>query len=188
MRIERRIDIKISLAQAREQVAAYLQQVGYKPEEAGPTLTFKRGSKLGTWTSFSPRKWQARARVDLAQASSAASPESGGGGFPLTTAIITIDVDTSGQMVTQGEREFWAQEVDGLVRTLYGADLGLAVIGPNDPAKPDAPPVFYSLALADCVLQGESRQGRAGPSGIGWLVHLGLDMVRRQLTPPTGAR
>ncbi len=65
-------------------------------------------------------------------------------------------------------------------RAAYGADLGLALVGPDDPARSDSPPVFYSLALADGVIQGESRQGRAGPSGMGWLVHLGLDMVRRQ--------
>jgi nicotinamide-nucleotide amidase len=75
-------------------------------------------------------------------------------------------------------------------RIAYGADMGLALVGPDDPALPDSPPVFYSLALAesgtDTVIQGESRQGRAGPSGIGWLVHLGLDMVRRQMmqSPP----
>jgi nicotinamide-nucleotide amidase len=66
-------------------------------------------------------------------------------------------------------------------RIAYGADMGLALVGPDDPALPDSPPVFYSLALADGVIQGESRQGRAGPSGLGWLVHLGLDMVRRQI-------
>jgi nicotinamide-nucleotide amidase len=67
------------------------------------------------------------------------------------------------------------------VRARLGADYGLAVIGPFDPAKPDAPPVYFSLATPQGLVQGESRQGRAGPSGRGWLIHLASDMVRRQL-------
>jgi len=67
------------------------------------------------------------------------------------------------------------------VRQLHGADLGLAVIGPWDPAAPDAAPVYYSLATGEAVIQGEPRQGRSGPAGRGWLIHLALDLVRRHL-------
>lgn len=73
------------------------------------------------------------------------------------------------------------------VREAHGADLGLAVIGPADPTAPNSPPVYFSLSLAEQELRGESRQGRAGPSGRGWLVHLALDLVRRRLLGlPTG--
>lgn len=71
------------------------------------------------------------------------------------------------------------------VRRLLRADLGLALIGPWDPAKPDAPAVYFSLATANEVIQGASRQGRAGPSGRGWLIHLALDLVRRHLLAQT---
>jgi nicotinamide-nucleotide amidase len=67
------------------------------------------------------------------------------------------------------------------VRVRHGADLGLALVGPYDPAVPDAPPVYFSLAADGQIFEGESRQGRAGPSGRGWLVHLALDLVRRHL-------
>jgi nicotinamide-nucleotide amidase len=67
------------------------------------------------------------------------------------------------------------------VRARYGADLGLALVGPYDPALPDAPPVYFSLAAGAELVEGESRQGRAGPAGRGWLVHLALDLVRRHL-------
>jgi hypothetical protein len=67
------------------------------------------------------------------------------------------------------------------VRQRLGADLGLALVGPYDPATPDAPPVHFALAWEEQVIQGESRQGRAGPAGRGWLVHLALDLVRRHL-------
>lgn len=67
------------------------------------------------------------------------------------------------------------------VRRGHGADLGLAVIGPADPAAPDAPPVFFALALEGRVLHAQSRQGRTGVSGRGWLMHLALDLVRRHV-------
>jgi len=67
------------------------------------------------------------------------------------------------------------------VRKLQTADLGLAVIGPTNPAAADAPPVYFSLAIGDRVIHRQSRQGRAGLAGRGWLMHLALDLVRREL-------
>jgi len=67
------------------------------------------------------------------------------------------------------------------VRRGHGSDLGLAVIGPADPAAPDTPPVFFALALEGRVLHAQSRQGRTGVSGRGWLMHLALDLVRRHV-------
>lgn len=67
------------------------------------------------------------------------------------------------------------------VRRGHAADLGLAVIGPADPGAPGAPPVYFALALDGRVLHSQSRQGRAGPSGRGWLMHLALDLVRRHV-------
>ncbi|MFO7918464.1 MAG: CinA family nicotinamide mononucleotide deamidase-related protein [Anaerolineae bacterium] len=66
-------------------------------------------------------------------------------------------------------------------RTMCRADIGLAVIGPLDPVAADAPPVYFSLAFADEVLHGASHQGRTGPAGRGWLLHLAMDLVRRHL-------
>jgi len=68
------------------------------------------------------------------------------------------------------------------VRRIYSADLGLAVMGPADPGAADAPPVYFSLATEDGrLLRGQPAQGRSGPSGRGWLIHLALDLVRRHL-------
>jgi len=67
------------------------------------------------------------------------------------------------------------------VRRGHGADLGLAVIGPADMSSPDAPPVFFALATEGQVFRTESRRGRTGVSGHGWLMHLALDLVRRYL-------
>lgn len=66
-------------------------------------------------------------------------------------------------------------------RGLYGADLGLALVGPDDPADASAGMIYISLAHAGGVAQAEPRTPRAGPSGRGWLLHGALDLVRRHL-------
>jgi len=67
------------------------------------------------------------------------------------------------------------------VRRLFGADLGLALIGPPDPGAPDAPPAYFALSKADTLHRRSPRKGRSGIAGQGWLVHLALDLVRRDL-------
>ena len=67
------------------------------------------------------------------------------------------------------------------VRRLYGADLGLAIVGPRDPGATDAAPVYYALAMPDGLARSEPRKGRGGSVGRAWLMYLGLDLVRRQL-------
>lgn len=72
-------------------------------------------------------------------------------------------------------------------RQAQGADLCLALIGPQDLSTPESPAVYYSLALPDgdgdgaTLLRGEPRRGRTGPSGRGWLINMALDMIRRHL-------
>jgi nicotinamide mononucleotide (NMN) deamidase PncC len=65
------------------------------------------------------------------------------------------------------------------VREAHNADLGLALVGPADPAA--EPPIYFSLSLGDQVLRASSRQGRAGPAGRGWLMYTAMDLVRRHL-------
>ncbi|MCD6518645.1 MAG: CinA family nicotinamide mononucleotide deamidase-related protein [Anaerolineae bacterium] len=67
------------------------------------------------------------------------------------------------------------------VRQAYGAELGLAIIGPADLGVPNAPPAYFSLATENQVLQGQPFTGRTGPVAQGWLLHLALDLVRRYL-------
>jgi hypothetical protein len=84
----------------RERIARHFSQTGYSP--AGPgALEFKRGSALGSMTSFSPRKWQANVRVRV-------TPVDAG-----TTAVAaTFSINTTGQWVTDKERAVWQAEVD----------------------------------------------------------------------------
>jgi nicotinamide-nucleotide amidase len=74
-----------------------------------------------------------------------------------------------------------AERAAEAVRRAYGADLGLAILGPRDPGAPDAPPVFMSLSVGGRARNGVPRPGRSGVSGQGWLIHLALDLVRREL-------
>ncbi len=60
-----------------------------------------------------------------------------------------------------------------------GADYGLAILGPMDPTAPGAPDAFFALQTPDGVLRPEPRKAREGAVGRGWLVHLGLDLVRQ---------
>ena len=60
-------------------------------------------------------------------------------------------------------------------------DMALAIVGPSDLGKSPGPLVYYALATPTGLLHREPRPGRGGPSGRGWLVHLGLELLRRHL-------
>ncbi len=74
-----------------------------------------------------------------------------------------------------------ADEGARAIRRIYGADMGLAVIGPSNSNAAGAGEVYFSLALADGIVRGLPRKGRPGPAGRGWFIHLALDLVRRHL-------
>ena len=128
MLVERRIRVQDSWEQVQEQIAAYLQQAGYKRDEAAPCLVFTRGSTLGSWTSFSPRNWQAKVMVGFAPAAAGPGGQEPGMGTSSAIVSIIIDVDTSGQIVIKRERDFWSQEVDGLLHAVQGEVIDSAVI------------------------------------------------------------
>jgi nicotinamide-nucleotide amidase len=105
------------------------------------------------------------------------------GSLVLPNVESLIKLGVSSDLVKQ--HGFPSQEVADAaaeqVRQAYETAYGLAIIGPADPGAENAPPVYFSLALADRVMQGQPRQGRSGVVGRGWLVHLGMDLVRRHL-------
>jgi len=67
------------------------------------------------------------------------------------------------------------------VARVYGAPLGLAIIGPDDPSLPDAPLTYLALAVGDRLVTREPLRAREGAVGRSWLMVQGLDMVRREL-------
>ena len=84
----------------RERIDRFFAQAGYSPAGTD-ALEFKRGSAQGSWTSLSPRKWQAKVQVRV-------TPVDAG-----TTAVTAVfSINTTGQWVTDKERAVWRAEVD----------------------------------------------------------------------------
>ncbi|NLG28591.1 MAG: CinA family nicotinamide mononucleotide deamidase-related protein [Chloroflexi bacterium] len=74
-----------------------------------------------------------------------------------------------------------ASDAARAVSALYRADLGLAVVGPQDPAAAQGELIQIALAHRGGVALAEPRVPRADPSGRGWLLYGALDVVRRHL-------
>ena len=66
MQFERIFNTIIPAATARERIAAFLVQAGYKQmPDAASGLYFKRGSTWGTLSSFNPTKWACTATITI---------------------------------------------------------------------------------------------------------------------------
>jgi len=84
-----------STSEVDARVAGLLESMGYRVVRLPDGLTYKRGSLFGSLTAFTPKKWAARVRVR------ASAPS------PLN---VTFEIDTTGQVLTDAERRFWAKE------------------------------------------------------------------------------
>jgi hypothetical protein len=51
----------------RRRIGEYLERAGYKPVGPAPAFVYTRGSRLGSMTGFSPRKWGVRTNLQLLQ-------------------------------------------------------------------------------------------------------------------------
>ncbi len=103
MNLERIITTSESESVIRDSIASYLGKLGYKQVDSQPRLIYERGSALGSFTSFSPKGWQVRANVEISTNSD-----------QMTVASVNLDINTKGQWVTEKERIFWNNELDGL--------------------------------------------------------------------------
>ncbi len=68
MRLDKELNIPISDAEARRRINIYFTKAGYQPvaaEGESSTLTFKRGSRLGTWLPLNPSQLKCLATVRL---------------------------------------------------------------------------------------------------------------------------
>ncbi len=115
MLIERTFTTAETESSARHYIGKYLEAQGYRQVATEPDLVYQRGSGLGTWTSFSIKKWKAVATVRTA-----ANPDQ------TTQVYLNLDVDTSGQMVVKREMDAWQQEVEGLVASVKGQGADVA--------------------------------------------------------------
>jgi hypothetical protein len=93
----------------RALISDYLQKRGYKQRESEPNLVYERGSCLGSRFALSTKQWRVTATVQTRPGQDWA-----------TDVVATLDIDTTGQMVIQRERNFWEKEIDDLVVSARG--------------------------------------------------------------------
>jgi hypothetical protein len=117
MKLDRRITIGENEDTIRKCIDAYLNKAGYKQVSVQPDLIYERGSLLGSLISFSPKGWQAKASIQVKPTSDQA-----------TEVLVIVDVNTTGQMVTEKERNFWNSELDGLETAIHAGTMDAIVI------------------------------------------------------------
>jgi hypothetical protein len=115
MEWSRTFDVPVSEQVARTRMKTYLEGAGYRPSSLA-SLSYERGSPLGSRVSFSPRGWQAEIRL-------AAEPTAA----DKTQVSVALNVNTKGQWLTGPEQGFWDKELDGLEAA---ARSGVADYGP----------------------------------------------------------
>jgi nicotinamide-nucleotide amidase len=99
------------------------------------------------------------------------------GGAAALRRTLGLPAENDGPLASQ---ELANLAAEALARQM-GAAYGLAILGPLDPTAPDAPDAYLALQTPDGLVEGEPRHAREGAVGRGWLVHLGLDLVRQHL-------
>lgn len=102
MRLERTFEVNATASDCGDRLISFLQNLGYV-REPGSALRFRRGALLGSLTSFSPNKWKTKASAAVERLDDQRS-----------TVSFSLDVNTTGQLVTEGEREYWNKEIEGL--------------------------------------------------------------------------
>ena len=113
MNFQKSFEVATSSVDSSKRATTFLERAGYKPA-SDSALRFKRGSALGSFTSFSPRKWKAVATVSVLPIENNASRVS-----------LALDVNTTGQQVTQREIEYWNSEAESFQRAVQTGDLDI---------------------------------------------------------------
>lgn len=112
MLLQRTISLTEDNDSVQQRADAYMLAAGYRKVASGPSpLTYQRGSSLGSLAGFSPRGWQVTAQVNPAPQEQSAE------------AHVTLDINSTGQVVTPGDRLFWAAELDGLEHALKTGEV-----------------------------------------------------------------
>lgn len=95
------LNLDISLEVINRRIHKYMSKLGYQPlsEQSGQYM-FRRGTSLGTWTSFNPRKWKTDVTVDVRPMQDQCEVK------------VTYDVDATGQIVLEHEEIYLHQEVE----------------------------------------------------------------------------
>lgn len=116
MNLDRTFTVNETEETLRANIASYFVRKGYKQRESGPNLTFERGSGLGSMVSFSTKKWKVDAAVETRS-----NPDQS------TNVVVTLNIDTSGQIVVKKEREFWENELNDLIASMKGFNVSVSL-------------------------------------------------------------
>lgn len=103
MKLERSIQTSESKEIIYARIASYLDKTGYKQIDPQNPQLFMRGSVLGSILSFSPKGWQVKTTFEILVQSE-----------QISSVSVNVDINTKGQVITERERLFWDNEIDGL--------------------------------------------------------------------------
>ena len=100
MRLERVIASESNESTVRERVAAYFALSGYSPLASEPHLMSYQRGKFFTLTA---KGCKTNAVIHFFE-----------GADQKTQVTVTIEIDTTGQWVTERERKYWQQQMDDI--------------------------------------------------------------------------
>jgi hypothetical protein len=120
----------------RERLETFFESAGYEPEDSQASLVYKRGSRLGSFVSFSPRGWQVTATLQMEPAS-----------VDSTDVGVTFAVNTSEQWLTEKERAFWESELASLEAAVQTGAIDVDAI-----AGTDRPAMWQNLVAGVLIL------------------------------------
>lgn len=104
MRLEGVARATESAAAVNRRVAEFMAARGYaRVGECATQALFRRGSLIGSLTSFSPKKWAAHVSAQW---------------LGTSEVRVAFKVNTTLQTVTDAERAFWAEEMAGLLAAI----------------------------------------------------------------------
>lgn len=116
MNFERRFVAARSTVRLVPLARDFLEQAGYRRVSDKP-MVYRRGSRLGSWTSFTPSKWLARATVDMRLLAA-----------DRTEVTFNLSVNDHGQLVADDERRYWETEVDAFERAMATGEADNALL------------------------------------------------------------
>ena len=108
MKIEKVFTVPVSEAEARKRINTYFDQAGYEPRDTeGRILTFKRGSKLGSWFPQNPASLLSLAEIEVLPKGS------------QTDVKAEFNVKATFKDESHFTDEFWANEIQEFETALF---------------------------------------------------------------------
>lgn len=106
MKFERSITTERDVSTIAERLTAFFALAGYEQGVSGPhLLAFRRGKFL----SLTAKGCPVHAVIQI-----------GAGSDRQTLVRLTLEIDTTGQLVLRQEREYWREHLDDIERAILG--------------------------------------------------------------------